>query len=139
MFLFSSGSRPSFVRSSNRSPTALPEMNGIHSECRSSNFDEQFEIQPGSVEEYHSLTNILDCCILYYYAVAHKYIIMVADLRDSIGILSEILKETRLTHEDVRKSIAVMSKDSTLSSVYDEILKNLNESVENREIVFTVR
>lgn len=35
-------------------------------------------IQGGNVDEYYSLTNLLDCCVLYYYAVAHKYIIMVS-------------------------------------------------------------
>lgn len=39
--------------------------------------DDRFAIQSGNVPEYSSLTNLLDCCILYYYAVAHKYIIMV--------------------------------------------------------------
>lgn len=39
--------------------------------------EDRFAIQPGNVPEYSSLTNLLDCCILYYYAVAHKYIIMV--------------------------------------------------------------
>lgn len=34
---------------------------------------------PGNVNAYDSLTNLLDCCILYYYAVAHKYIIMVSE------------------------------------------------------------
>lgn len=34
-------------------------------------------IKPGNIDAYESLTNLLDCCILYYYAVAHKYVIMV--------------------------------------------------------------
>lgn len=34
-------------------------------------------IKPGEVTIQDSLKNLLDCCILYYYAVAHKYIIMV--------------------------------------------------------------
>lgn len=34
-------------------------------------------IKPGNIETYESLTNVLDCCIIYYYGVAHKYIIMV--------------------------------------------------------------
>lgn len=32
---------------------------------------------PGNVNAYESLNHLLDCCILYYYAVAHKYLIMV--------------------------------------------------------------
>lgn len=35
-------------------------------------------IKPGEVNAQDSLKNLLDCCILYYYAVAHKYIIMVS-------------------------------------------------------------
>lgn len=38
-----------------------------------------FDIQtkPGNMNAGESLTYLLDCCILYYYAVAHKYTIMV--------------------------------------------------------------
>lgn len=35
-------------------------------------------VKPGEVTAHDSLTSLLDCCILYYYAVAHKYIIMVS-------------------------------------------------------------
>lgn len=34
-------------------------------------------VKPGEITAHVSLTSLLDCCILYYYAVAHKYIIMV--------------------------------------------------------------
>lgn len=34
-------------------------------------------IKPGNIDAYDSLINLLDCAILYYYAVAHKYVIMV--------------------------------------------------------------
>lgn len=34
-------------------------------------------IKAGEVTSHDSLKSLLDCCILYYYAVAHKYIIMV--------------------------------------------------------------
>lgn len=34
-------------------------------------------VKPGEVNAHDSLKSLLDCCILYYYAVAHKYIIMV--------------------------------------------------------------
>lgn len=42
-----------------------------------------FDIQmsPGNMQPRESLTYLLDSCVLYYYAVAHKYTIMVGLLR----------------------------------------------------------
>lgn len=165
MFLFTSGSRSSLssiIRAGSQRSIEHPEIHNINSEQRIN--VEKFAIRPGNMDEYASLTNLLDCCVLYYYAVAHKYIIMVgelnrkqfqynsfnivpfscctssqiADLRDSIGILSEILKETNTTHEELTKTVTALSEDSALKSIYDEVLKNLHESVENRKSVFTV-
>lgn len=34
-------------------------------------------ITPGKLDPSQSISELLDSCILYYYAVAHKYIIMV--------------------------------------------------------------
>lgn len=34
-------------------------------------------MQPGNVDDEYSINKLLDCCILYYYAVAHKYVVMV--------------------------------------------------------------
>lgn len=62
----------------------------------------------------------------------------IADLRDSIGILSEILKETNTTYDDLSKSIDVLTKEPSISSAYDEVLKKLNEGVTNRRTVFAV-
>lgn len=36
------------------------------------------DIQPGSIDPLRSVNELLDCCIMYYYAVAHKYIVMVS-------------------------------------------------------------
>lgn len=79
MFLYSAASRPalsSLVRTSNFSE--LPDTNGTRAESHARHLEEEFDIRPGKMDEYHSLTNILDCCILYYYAVGHKYIVMVS-------------------------------------------------------------
>lgn len=48
----------------------------------SSNFSKIADppVKPGEVTAHESLKGLLDCCILYYYAVAHKYIIMVCAL-----------------------------------------------------------
>lgn len=45
----------------------------------SSNFQKLGDapVKPGELTAHDSLKSLLDCCILYYYAVAHKYIIMV--------------------------------------------------------------
>lgn len=34
-------------------------------------------MQPGNVDDGYAINELLDCCILYYYAVAHKYVVMV--------------------------------------------------------------
>lgn len=66
------------------------------------------------------------------------HFLQIADLRDNIGILSEIIKETNNTHHDMEETIATLAKDAPISSVYDNLLKNLNEGIENRKSVFTV-
>lgn len=41
--------------------------------------DEKFtKIPGGCVDEQKSLCQLLDCSVLYYYAVAHKYVVMVS-------------------------------------------------------------
>lgn len=115
-------------------------------------------IKPGNIDAYESLTNLLDCCILYYYAVAHKYVIMVnfpflsliekrnyvsiilqiSDLRDSIGILSDILCESKSMYSELSKTMETIGTDSMISSTHDEIMKELNEKLTERIQVFTV-
>lgn len=95
--------------------------------------------KPGSVSACESLTNLLDCCILYYYAVSHKYIIMIADLRDSIGTLSEILYETKLTYDDLLRTMDTVSGDSMISSTHGNVLKDLHDKLTERRQVFLKR
>lgn len=115
---------------------------------------------PGNVNAYESLNHLLDCCILYYYAVAHKYLIMVigchqfrqsyiyplsifnvkiADLRDSIGTFSEILRETNETHEELQRTMETVSSDSMISSTHGNVLKDLHEKLSERKRVFLKR
>lgn len=69
-----------------RSDARPSEMNGGLSDGanvsngHSSNFSKIADapVKPGEVTAHESLKSLLDCCILYYYAVAHKYIIMVS-------------------------------------------------------------
>lgn len=35
-------------------------------------------VTPGKIDSYQSVNELLDGCVMYYYAVAHKYIIMVS-------------------------------------------------------------
>lgn len=35
-------------------------------------------ISPGSVDSNQSLCELMDCAIIYYYAIAHKYVVMVS-------------------------------------------------------------
>lgn len=39
--------------------------------------NENKERLPGNMNPVQSVNELLDCCIMYYFAVAHKYIIMV--------------------------------------------------------------
>lgn len=88
MFLLSGNSRSPLnsLRSSAeiRSSDLLSALNGGINvgNGSSSTFTKIAEapVKPGEVNAQDSLKNLLDCCILYYYAVAHKYIIMVGDL-----------------------------------------------------------
>lgn len=79
MFLLTGSSRSSLssLRSELRSTELaangmIPNINGLSSPRLTDQ-----PTRPGSMEAYESLVNLLDCCVLYYYAVAHKYIIMV--------------------------------------------------------------
>lgn len=83
MFLLTGSARSSLstLRSDVRSSELLTGLNGgINvSNGSSANFAKIADtpIKPGDINAHDSLKNLLDCCILYYYAVAHKYIIMV--------------------------------------------------------------
>lgn len=37
-------------------------------------------VSAGNADSYLCLNELLDCCIMYYYAVAHKYIVMVISI-----------------------------------------------------------
>lgn len=37
----------------------------------------------GSVDSHQSISELLDSCVLYYYAVAHKYITMVSNIKSN--------------------------------------------------------
>lgn len=80
-------------------------------------------MEVGPIDETVALNDLLDCCIMYYNEVAHKYVVMVsgcthnklllyafrpfsqvADLRDNIGTLSDALVDIRLTLDMIPKT-----------------------------------
>lgn len=88
MFLLTGSSRTSLasLRSELRSSELNENLNDIMPVANgfgNSRIAEQLT-RPGAIESHDSLVNLLDCCILYYYAVAHKYIIM-ASIHDASG------------------------------------------------------
>lgn len=84
MFLLTGNPRSSLnsLRSEVRTSDLLTSLNGGMNvgNGSSSTFTKiaETQVKPGEVNAQDSLKNLLDCCILYYYAVAHKYIIMVS-------------------------------------------------------------
>lgn len=84
MFLLTGNSRSTQLATL-RSDARPTEMHGGLSDGAnvsngsSSNFTKIADppVKSGEVTAHDSLKSLLDCCILYYYAVAHKYIIMV--------------------------------------------------------------
>lgn len=65
--------------------------------------------------------------------------LQIADLRDSIGILSEILTETRATYEDLLKTMETVSTDTMISSTHGDVLKDLHDKLTERRQVFKKR
>lgn len=97
MFLLTGGSRTtslSTLRSEGRSNDILSTLNALGNGS-SSNLSKIIDapIKPGNVIAHESLINLLDCCILYYYAVAHKYIIM-ARISHSLKLRNQNLKNS---------------------------------------------
>lgn len=78
---------------------------------------------------------------MFFQHVAYKYIVMIADLRDNITHLSNILLETKKCCDDVLKNMEDLNScaENGFSSSHDEILKELNESFGQRKNIFAVR
>lgn len=65
-------------------------------------------------------------------------LLQISDLRDSVGILSDILSESKSMYSDLCKTMETIGTDSMISSTHDEIMKELNEKLTERIQVFTV-
>lgn len=104
-------------------------------------------VRAGSIDAYQSLNEMLDCSIFYYYSVAHKYIVMIADLRDNIAMLSNILLETKTCSDDILTTIegirrampeAGSSSHSKGGEEFDDILVEMTQRFGQRKSVFAV-
>lgn len=56
----------------------------------------------GPLDEMLSLNIAVDGCIVLYHGAAHRYVAQIADLRDRIATLSQMLDETRRNENEVR-------------------------------------
>lgn len=72
----------------------------------------QIQYKPGNSDDLKSIYELIDCCVLLYCTVAHKYVMLVADLRDNLAKLPECFKDLKST-EPSEQSCARFSFDDT--------------------------
>lgn len=106
--------------------------------------------EPGNMDPYNSLNEMLDCAVFYYFMVAHKYIVMIADLRDNIALLSNILLETKDCSDEILETIREIratkgsnGSDGKGPSIvaadpYDDIVNEIATRFGQRKSVFAV-
>lgn len=100
----------------------------------------ELPISLGNSDNHKSVCEIIDCCIMFYHSVAYKYVVMIADLRDNITHLSNILIETKHCREEVLKNLDDFKNSMEgVSSAQDEVLKELSERFLERKNIFAVR
>lgn len=96
-------------------------------------------ISPGNVDNHKSICEIIDCSIMFYHSVAYKYVVMIADLRDNISHLSNILLETKNCRDEVSKNLEEYKNSvEGFSSAHDEVLRELAERFCERKNIFAV-
>lgn len=96
-------------------------------------------ISPGNVDNHKSICEIIDLSIMFYHSVAYKYVVMIADLRDNISHLSNILLETKNCRDEVSKNLEDYKNSvEGFSSQHDEILRELSERFCERKNIFAV-
>ncbi|XP_055546728.1 E3 ubiquitin-protein ligase RNF123 [Wyeomyia smithii] len=88
-----------------------------------------------------SICDLLDCAVIFYYSVAHKYVVMIADLRDNISHLSDILLETKTNCDDVVHNLDELkrSSDSQFSKTHEELIQELDTRFGQRKNIFAKR
>lgn len=96
-------------------------------------------ISHGNLEHYKSIQEIVDCAIIFYQNIAYKYVVMIADLRDNISHLSNILIETKHCRDEVLKNLEEFKNSiEGFSSSTDDILRELSERFLERKNIFAV-
>ncbi|XP_065083539.1 E3 ubiquitin-protein ligase RNF123 isoform X2 [Ochlerotatus camptorhynchus] len=98
-------------------------------------------INSGNMDEQQSICELLDCAVIFYYSVAHKYVIMIADLRDNICHLSDILLETKTNCDDVVHNLEELKRTnaSGFSKAHEELMQELDTRFGQRKSIFAKR
>lgn len=96
-------------------------------------------ISPGNIDNHKSICEIIDCAIMFFQTVAYKYVVMIADLRDNISHLSNILMETKHCRDEVSRNLEEYKNSiEGVSSSHDEIMRELSEKFCERKNIFAV-
>lgn len=96
-------------------------------------------VPPGNIDHHKSICEIVDCSIMFYHSVAYKYVVMIADLRDNISHLSNILIETKNCRDEVLKNLEEFKNSvEGVSSAHDQVLRDLSERFLERKNIFAV-
>ncbi|XP_037891290.1 E3 ubiquitin-protein ligase RNF123 isoform X2 [Glossina fuscipes] len=99
-----------------------------------------FEVTPGNCGTEVSLCELLDLCVLYYYAVGHKYIVKIASVRDEIAALNDALSETKYYRETVAKKLQMIEDHNGCCVIdYSQVMSELKSKFAIRENVFAQR
>ncbi|KFB45879.1 AGAP009295-PA-like protein [Anopheles sinensis] len=102
----------------------------------------------GPMDSYRAVCELLDCCVVFYNAIAHKYVVMIADLRDNISHLSDILLETKSNCDEVLHNLEELKRcaraDGGPGSTYnrlshEELLHELDARFGQRKSIFAKR
>ncbi|EAA15114.4 AGAP009295-PA, partial [Anopheles gambiae str. PEST] len=102
----------------------------------------------GQLDPYRAVCELLDCCVIFYNAVAHKYVVMIADLRDNITHLSDILLETKSNCDEVMHNLEALKRCSLGGSSgtslqgqksHEELLNELEARFGQRKSIFAKR
>ncbi|XP_058056698.1 E3 ubiquitin-protein ligase RNF123 [Anopheles bellator] len=101
----------------------------------------------GPLDPYRAVCELLDSCVIFYNAVAHKYVVMIADLRDNITHLSDILLETKTNCDEVMHNLEELKRcsvDGKNSGGYnqqshEELLSELDARFGQRKSIFAKR
>lgn len=126
-------------RSDDRSPMSPPPLSLLEGRTRPLSVTTKEDSGVGAIDGYSSLNEMLDCAIFYYYSVAHKYIVMIADLRDNISTLSNILLETKACSDEILEVLegvrgASEQAEIQCQDIVDEIVNRFGQ----RKSVFAV-